>query len=526
MSQVARAANVSRGTLYRHFPSRADLLAAVSEHARSTAVDDVRGPPAPRGRAGARDADAAVGRRRAQQGAAAPARRADRRRGAADRRRPRPRSTSSTSRAPGCMRLAGPTSFPETLPSTLAVGTEIPREGLPALRGDDRGAPARRRRPRRSCCVVAPWGVVVAVGSDADGARATSRTRRPQRWRSPRPTPTTSTPPVACGDEPGGRDPAEPAAAPDRAHERRARSPATCCPATRSAATGSTTPRTPTGPGSAMADAEGSGTRAAALGVRRARRVPLRRATRSLGPARDDQRSWTPSCASSRTGTTVTTTIGFWVPPTSTFSWISCGELGPIVVDGEGEGDLLEGHRLPPLGAVEEDAELVVRGAPAGGRRPPRARLRRVVDRAYPEGNALSIEGVVDAVRDAPFASAAGAVSAVEAVIHDMSADELARRRDDRGADTRAAVMSAIAHRLIDVPAGRIHVAEQGSGPLVLLVHGFPESLVLLAPPAAGHRRGRLPCGRRRRTRLRALVQAARARRVPACSTSPRTSPA
>jgi pimeloyl-ACP methyl ester carboxylesterase len=35
--------------------------------------------------------------------------------------------------------------------------------------------------------------------------------------------------------------------------------------------------------------------------------------------------------------------------------------------------------------------------------------------------------------------------------------------------------MSAIAHRLLDVRAGRIHVAEQGSGPLVLLVHGFPE---------------------------------------------------
>jgi AcrR family transcriptional regulator len=38
MSEVARSANVSRGTLYRHFPSRADLLAAVSEHARSAAV--------------------------------------------------------------------------------------------------------------------------------------------------------------------------------------------------------------------------------------------------------------------------------------------------------------------------------------------------------------------------------------------------------------------------------------------------------------------------------------------------------
>ncbi len=31
-------------------------------------------------------------------------------------------------------------------------------------------------------------------------------------------------------------------------------------------------------------------------------------------------------------------------------------------------------------------------------------------------------------------------------------------------------------HRLVPSPAGRTHVVEQGSGPLVLLVHGFPES--------------------------------------------------
>jgi pimeloyl-ACP methyl ester carboxylesterase len=30
-------------------------------------------------------------------------------------------------------------------------------------------------------------------------------------------------------------------------------------------------------------------------------------------------------------------------------------------------------------------------------------------------------------------------------------------------------------HRLVPAPAGRIHLVEQGSGPLVLLVHGFPE---------------------------------------------------
>lgn len=31
-------------------------------------------------------------------------------------------------------------------------------------------------------------------------------------------------------------------------------------------------------------------------------------------------------------------------------------------------------------------------------------------------------------------------------------------------------------HRLVPSPAGRIHLVEQGTGPLVLLVHGFPES--------------------------------------------------
>lgn len=33
-----------------------------------------------------------------------------------------------------------------------------------------------------------------------------------------------------------------------------------------------------------------------------------------------------------------------------------------------------------------------------------------------------------------------------------------------------------VTHRLIPTPAGRIHLVEQGTGPLVLLLHGFPES--------------------------------------------------
>ncbi|MFF1736965.1 alpha/beta fold hydrolase [Streptomyces sp. NPDC058247] len=48
-------------------------------------------------------------------------------------------------------------------------------------------------------------------------------------------------------------------------------------------------------------------------------------------------------------------------------------------------------------------------------------------------------------------------------------------------------------HRLVDGPAGRIHLIEQGTGPLVLLVHGFPETSYswrrqLPAIAAAGYR--------------------------------------
>ena len=36
--------------------------------------------------------------------------------------------------------------------------------------------------------------------------------------------------------------------------------------------------------------------------------------------------------------------------------------------------------------------------------------------------------------------------------------------------------MNELTHRTIDANGIRIHIAEQGSGPLVLLCHGFPES--------------------------------------------------
>jgi pimeloyl-ACP methyl ester carboxylesterase len=55
------------------------------------------------------------------------------------------------------------------------------------------------------------------------------------------------------------------------------------------------------------------------------------------------------------------------------------------------------------------------------------------------------------------------------------------------------AVQAGEKHRLVPSPAGRTHLVEQGTGPLVLLVHGFPESWYswrhqLAALAAAGYR--------------------------------------
>ncbi|MET8968465.1 alpha/beta fold hydrolase [Streptomyces hydrogenans] len=57
----------------------------------------------------------------------------------------------------------------------------------------------------------------------------------------------------------------------------------------------------------------------------------------------------------------------------------------------------------------------------------------------------------------------------------------------------RSEPTAALRHRVVEAPAGRLHLVEQGTGPLVLLVHGFPESWYswrhqLPALAAAGYR--------------------------------------
>ena len=421
MAEVASSAHVSRGTLYRHFPTRGDLLEAVNRVAHDRAVDasDELRPPGELARATPTPLSVAdvlnkVPPHLLGEQVVAEAQR-----------------IAGVSSAAIYLvdldglklrRLAGPETYPLELPVPLAVGTEIPREGLPALQ-----ALIEERLPGAASAPLLlrgrALGTLVAVGSDEqglhdlayeaaaalslaesytdaiDGARRTRATSPAaeiqQNLLPPRIVRTSGAMlagNVLPGYEIGGDwfDYAENAEA--------------------------------TWLG--IADATGSGPRAAALAsvalgaFRSARHQRLTLVEtvelmdRTVRALEEPDRS-------------VTTTIGSWVAPTSTFSWVTCGELGPVVVDRNGEGERLDGTHLPPLGGEEPLGDIVAQSRRLSDGDRLVLASDGIVDRMYPESHALRIEGVIDAVRDAPFGSAAGAVNAVEAVLREMSDEPL-----------------------------------------------------------------------------------------------------
>lgn len=421
MDEVAKAANVSRGTLYRHFPTRGDLLAAINDEVRQVATENVedslrpagelaRATPTPLSVADVLNkvpphllGDQIVAEAQRIKGVSAAA------------------VYLVDLEGTNLTRLAGPQAFPQTLPVPLAVGTEIPREGFPALL-----AMIEEHLPGTAVAPLAlrgrAIGALVAVGHTDDGlddlayeaaaalALAEHYTDHLDAMRRVR-----ATSPAA--------EIQQNLLPPRIVRTAGAMIAANVLPAYEIGGDWFDYAENASGTWIGTADADGSGPAAAALasvalGAFRSGRHQTLELVEIVELMDDTVR---------RTfrRKTVTCTIGIWVAPTSTFSWISCGELGPIVVDAQGVGDLLEGPRLPPLGATRRLRDIKVRTRRLNDGDRLVLASDGVVNRTYPEGRILSIQGIVDAIRDAPSASAAGAVSAVEAVIRTINDEDL-----------------------------------------------------------------------------------------------------
>ena len=174
----------------------------------------------------------------------------------------------------------------------------------------------------------------------------------------------------------------------------------------------------------AVADATGKGETAAslaalALGAFRAARrsgANLEQAVETIHHA---------ILAINESNAVVTAVIARWHAPTATFSWITCGQPGPVVITPDGELHELE---APDAGAL---------GSPGHTRTPSATKLRLdsgdrlilysdgITDRRTTDGTAFGLRGIQDAATHAYSRSAAATIRAVEAAVLNASPDEL-----------------------------------------------------------------------------------------------------
>jgi serine phosphatase RsbU (regulator of sigma subunit) len=126
----------------------------------------------------------------------------------------------------------------------------------------------------------------------------------------------------------------------------------------------------------------------------------------------------------SRSKETAHITIATWNGATSTIRWVTCGDHAPILINREGELEVL-GDVLPLLGrrafprepAVQsrrlEDGERLILLSDA------------VLERPTVDGGTLGLDGVRDAVVKAPLTSAAGTLRAIEDAMREAVEDPL-----------------------------------------------------------------------------------------------------
>src|SRR4051794_29460067 len=126
----------------------------------------------------------------------------------------------------------------------------------------------------------------------------------------------------------------------------------------------------------------------------------------------------------SRDGATAHTTIATWNGATSTIRWVTCGEHAPLLFGADGGLEVL-GDVLPPLGRRTLPAEPAVQQRRLADGERLMLLSDAVLDRPTLDGGTLGLDGVRDAVGKAPLASAAGTLRAIEDAVREAVEDPL-----------------------------------------------------------------------------------------------------
>ncbi len=422
MAALAGEAGVSRGTLYRHFPSRDELVEAVRTQARDDAeaneADYLRPPgelahvaPTPLSVA---DVLNKVPPYQLAEQVVAEAQ----------------RIAGVTSAAvylvdldgASMQRMAGAATFPENISVPLAVGPEIPREGVAPLRVVVEGLlPGSVLMPLylRGRAV----GVLLVVGRGDDALRDlaleaaaaieladdyTDVIEMTQRVRRTTPA----------------------------AEIQQNLLPPRIVRISGASLAGNVLPGYDIGgdwfdyaenPGCAwvgIADAEGTGPRAAGLA---SVLLGAFRAARHHGddPAEAVALMHEALCSVTRERETATATIGCWNAPASRFRWVCCGKVAPMLIHADGRLELLEEGVVPRVGdpAMPERAVVQERRLEVGQRL--LLLSDGILERPTTDGGTLGVDGVHRAALKAHSTTAAGTVRAIEDAVRETVIDAL-----------------------------------------------------------------------------------------------------